>query len=642
MDYRVFGTVPLEIYIQTKDQRFLDLGRSFADRQWETTTPDGITTEARYWIDDMFMITAVQVQAYRATGDRKYIDRAAKTMVAYLDKLQQPNGLFFHAPDSQFYWSRGNGWMAAGSAELLRSLPADHPARPRILEGYRKMMASLLTMQGEDGLWRQLLDHPEAWPETSGTGMFAFAMVTGVQERLARRSDLRAGGPQGLARPREVHRRRRQHQQRLRGHATRATRFSPTWIGRATSATCTARRRCCGRRRRCCGRRTTDRPGPRACESSDCTRRGSEPAWSGAMSDAHALRGVRCLILAAVVAPAGQSPARPGAAPHAPGSRRRSPRRRHAPVRLRPGPGRRRRASRSLATTTYTPRAGLRIPRNRRHHLRRSRHRRRAPRATSARAARRSASSSICRRATTASRVTLGDADGESLTTVRAESRRLMLEHVATARGAFATRTLHREHPQQPPRGRRLRGAEEPRDRRGALGRRADARVRRSPAGRRGRRDRAGAGRDDGVPGGRLDGDRSDGRALERVGPDAPALLRARRRRGEPRGVGREPPVVRRRAPPREDLRPRSRPGDYLFLQFAHNDQKLGSDTAPYEALAAVRHRRHATARRGSRARHVDAAPPLRLARRHRQLARGVPGRDAPRGPDRTAWRSST
>jgi beta-galactosidase len=38
--------------------------------------------------------------------------------------------------------------------------------------------------------------------------------------------------------------------------------------------------------------------------------------------------------------------------------------------------------------------------------------------------------------------VTLGDAEGESLTTVRAESRRLMLEHVATARGAFTTRTF--------------------------------------------------------------------------------------------------------------------------------------------------------------------------------------------------------
>jgi unsaturated rhamnogalacturonyl hydrolase len=181
VDFRVFGSVPLEIFIQTRDRRFLDLGKSFADRQWETTSPDGITTEARYWIDDMYMITAVQVQAYRATGDRKYIDRAARAMVAYLDKLQQPNGLFFHALDAQFYWSRGNGWMAAGAAELLRSLPATDQARPRILEGYRKMMATLLRYQGEDGLWRQLIDRADAWPETSGTGMFTFAMVTGVK-----------------------------------------------------------------------------------------------------------------------------------------------------------------------------------------------------------------------------------------------------------------------------------------------------------------------------------------------------------------------------------------------------------------------------------------------------------------------------
>jgi unsaturated rhamnogalacturonyl hydrolase len=181
VDYRVFGAVPLEIFLQTRDPRFLAIGKDLADKQWATTTPDGITTEARYWIDDMFMITAVQTQAYRATLDPVYLDRTAKAMVSYLDRLQQPNGLFFHSPEARFYWSRGNGWMAAGAAELLRSLPENHPLRPRILEGYRKMMAALLPLQGPDGLWRQLLDHREAWPETSGTGMFAFAMVTGVK-----------------------------------------------------------------------------------------------------------------------------------------------------------------------------------------------------------------------------------------------------------------------------------------------------------------------------------------------------------------------------------------------------------------------------------------------------------------------------
>jgi rhamnogalacturonyl hydrolase YesR len=49
------------------------------------------------------------------------------------------------------------------------------------MEAYRKMMASLLKFQGNDGLWRQLIDDASAWSETSGSGMFVYAMVTGVK-----------------------------------------------------------------------------------------------------------------------------------------------------------------------------------------------------------------------------------------------------------------------------------------------------------------------------------------------------------------------------------------------------------------------------------------------------------------------------
>jgi len=181
VDDRVFGTVPLEIYLQTKDPRFRDLGLSMADAQWERTTPDGITTEARYWVDDMYMISAVQLQAYRVTEDSRYLDRTARAMVAYLDRLQQPNGLFFHTAESPCYWSRGNGWYAAGMTEILAELPADHADRGRILSGYRLMMKSLLRYQSEEGRWRQLIDRPESWLESSGTAMFAYAMVSGVK-----------------------------------------------------------------------------------------------------------------------------------------------------------------------------------------------------------------------------------------------------------------------------------------------------------------------------------------------------------------------------------------------------------------------------------------------------------------------------
>jgi rhamnogalacturonyl hydrolase YesR len=181
VDDSMFGSLPLELYIQTKDKNYLEIGQRYADRQWAKPDANGLSGETRFWIDDMYMITILQVQAACATGDAKYLDRAALEMAAYLDKLQQPNGLFFHAPDVPFYWGRGNGWVAVGMAEVLRSIPADHPKRARIMAGYKKMMAALLKAQGPDGMWRQLIDHPESWPETSSTGMFTFAMITGVK-----------------------------------------------------------------------------------------------------------------------------------------------------------------------------------------------------------------------------------------------------------------------------------------------------------------------------------------------------------------------------------------------------------------------------------------------------------------------------
>ncbi len=192
VDNNVFGAVPLELYLKTKNQKYLDLGLLYADTQWalpneapkeqKAWADQGYSWQTRIWIDDMFMITAVQAQAFRATGDRKYIDRAAKEMVLYLEKIQLPNGLFYHSPETHYSWGRGNGWMAAGMAEILRSLPKNHPDRDKIMAGYHKMMAALLKFQEPGGMWRQIIDDPQAWEETSGTAMFTYAMITGVKQ----------------------------------------------------------------------------------------------------------------------------------------------------------------------------------------------------------------------------------------------------------------------------------------------------------------------------------------------------------------------------------------------------------------------------------------------------------------------------
>ncbi len=190
VDENVFGIVPLEIALHTNDASYAQEGLSIADHQRAN-----IDSQKRFAIDDMFMITALQVQAYRVAAAQgkegeeknKYLDTAASTMVQYLDRLQQTDGLFHHHEDFHHKWARGNGWFAAGMAELIRELPQAHANYEAIRQGYEKTMSGLLTYQIKDGagagLWKQVVDSNDArnWPETSGSAMFTYALVSGVR-----------------------------------------------------------------------------------------------------------------------------------------------------------------------------------------------------------------------------------------------------------------------------------------------------------------------------------------------------------------------------------------------------------------------------------------------------------------------------
>ena len=206
VDDTIFGALPLEIALGNGDAACREMGLMYADTQWtppcegtlkerhmppkevqDANWAKGYTPQTRLWIDDMYMITVLQSQAYRLTKDRKYIDRAAREMCLYLDELQlkegPAKGLFYHAPDVPYVWGRGDGWMAAGMALVLDRLPADSEYRARIMKGYHEMMAALLKFQRPNGLWCQLVDMPDDsrnWGETSCTAMFAYAFVTGV------------------------------------------------------------------------------------------------------------------------------------------------------------------------------------------------------------------------------------------------------------------------------------------------------------------------------------------------------------------------------------------------------------------------------------------------------------------------------
>lgn len=214
VDNDVFGALALEISKLTGNKQILDMGMKYADSQWQLPVgwtlenqpllkmpvygavedadicqqkqydwyKKGYSWQTRFWLDDMYMMTTLQAQAYRTTKNPLYIERVAREMTLYLDSIQQPSGLFYHSPSAPYCWARGNGWMAVGLTEVLRLLPENSPSRPKILSSYLRMMSKLRATQDVNGMWRQLVDDSTMWYESSGSAMFTYAMIVGVRK----------------------------------------------------------------------------------------------------------------------------------------------------------------------------------------------------------------------------------------------------------------------------------------------------------------------------------------------------------------------------------------------------------------------------------------------------------------------------
>ncbi len=152
------------------------------------------------WCDALFMSPPALAMAFRETGDRRYLDFMNKMWWKTTDFLyDKEEHLYFR--DSRFFsqrapngrkifWSRGNGWVLAGLARVLREMPADYPERPRYERLFRDMSARIATLQQPDGYWRVSLLDPRSLPlpETSGTAFYLYALASGVNQGLIDRA----------------------------------------------------------------------------------------------------------------------------------------------------------------------------------------------------------------------------------------------------------------------------------------------------------------------------------------------------------------------------------------------------------------------------------------------------------------------
>src|SRR5690606_24638420 len=109
---------------------------------------------------------------YKKTGDESYINDAAQQFMNYRKYLFMPEqNIMSHVYDFKFNtatnvpWGRGNGWVIFSLTELLETMPEHHPKRNELLEFYRVLAKGYLALQGENGLWHQVLTDSESYEE---------------------------------------------------------------------------------------------------------------------------------------------------------------------------------------------------------------------------------------------------------------------------------------------------------------------------------------------------------------------------------------------------------------------------------------------------------------------------------------------
>jgi len=157
-------------------------------------------TPVYWWADSFFMGPPVWAELAVITGRKEYLDHVDRDWWVTSKLLYDPKEHLYSRDESfldrheangkKIFWSRGNGWVIAGLAEVLQEMPENYPDRPRFVAQFREMAASLAAVQCADGLWRPGLLNAAAYPlpEVSGSAFYVYALAWGIHHGVLDRA----------------------------------------------------------------------------------------------------------------------------------------------------------------------------------------------------------------------------------------------------------------------------------------------------------------------------------------------------------------------------------------------------------------------------------------------------------------------
>lgn len=142
------------------------------------------------WADTLFMVCIFLSRLGRITENKDYSEEAARQLAIHHKVLKdQKTGLFYHGWNcekmdwmSGALWARANAWITVSTVEMLEELPGAFEGRQEILNSLLQQVEALKKVQRANGMFGTLLDHPDAYDETSATAGFAYGIKRGVKK----------------------------------------------------------------------------------------------------------------------------------------------------------------------------------------------------------------------------------------------------------------------------------------------------------------------------------------------------------------------------------------------------------------------------------------------------------------------------
>ncbi|WP_282035729.1 glycoside hydrolase family 88/105 protein [Saccharicrinis aurantiacus] len=147
------------------------------------------------WCDALFMAPPVWAKLYNITGDEMYRDFLMREFKATTDYLfDKKENLYFRDQGymgkldngTKIFWSRGNGWVFAGLANIMDEFDPSSSEYKYFLKIYKKMAKKLISIQTEEGHWAMSLlgDKFYPTPETSGSAFYVFGLAWGINNGI--------------------------------------------------------------------------------------------------------------------------------------------------------------------------------------------------------------------------------------------------------------------------------------------------------------------------------------------------------------------------------------------------------------------------------------------------------------------------